>query len=215
MKTKKLIISMFVFFFVLVVWGLIIFYNINYKDFDKTENWQNIKIQEITEYEPAKNYNINETPDSKLIENENIGLDITIPKNWNAEIVEFENISEIKITTPDFQPGINFPEKGCEIRVGAVYFLKNENKNTKPQIIKEKLENKSLISDSKEIVTVSNQPALKTIQYKNPETGQIITVEKPFNNKNGLYFFNIHFLEPEKSKCLNYFDDFLKLISIK
>ncbi len=213
MKTKKLILSMSVFFIVFTVWGMILFYNINYKDSSETKNQQNIKIQEITEYEPAKNYNVNETSDSKSIENENIGLDITIPKDWNAEIVEFKNISEIKITTPDFKSGINFPEKGCEIRVGAVYFLKKEK--TKPQIIKDKLLNKDLFSDSEEIVIVSEQPALKTIQYQNPGTGQIISVEKPFNNKNALYFFNIHFLESEKIKCLDYFNSFLNLISIK
>ncbi len=213
MKTKKLILSISVFFIVLTVWAMIIFYNINYKDSDETKNQKNIKIEEITKYEPAKNYNINKTSNSKLIENKNIGLDITIPKDWNAEIDEFKDISEIKITTPDFKSGINFPEKGCEIRVGAVYFLKKEK--TKPQIIKDKLLNKDLLSDSEETVIVSEQSALKTIQYENPETGQIIAVEKPFSNKNALYFFNIHFLESEKLKCLNYFDNFLNLISIK
>ncbi len=213
MKTKKLIISISVFFIVFSVWAMILFYNINYKNSDETKSQQNIKVEEITEYEPAKNYNINEIYDSKSIKNENVGLDITIPKDWNAEIDEFKDISEIKITTPDFESGINFPEKGCEIRVGAVYFLKKEK--TKPQIIKNKLANKDLFSDSEKIITVSGQPALKTIKYENKETGTIITVEKPFIDKNGLYFFNIHFLESEKLKCLNYFNNFLNSISIK
>ncbi len=196
---------MSVFFLVFIVWGLILFINLKV---EKEINENEIRIKEITEYEPKENYYVS----GKSIKNENIGLDLIIPENWKTEKVNFKDIFEIRITSPDFEPGIIFPKKGCETRLGAVYFLKKE---TKPEIIKEKIKNKDFNNNLKEIIFIDNSPALKTIKYEDQETGTIITVEKPFNNENGLYFFNTYFSENEKNKCLNHFNDFLKSISIK
>ncbi len=215
MKTKKLLISIFIFFLIFIVWGLILFSNLkNKNDLDDIGKWQQIEINEITKYEPKENYNIYEVGNLKSIKNENIGLEFKVLEKWSAKIIEYKDISEIKLTSPDFESGINFPEKGCEIKVGAVYFIKNDGLLTKPEIIQEKLKEENLIDNVEKIVFIDNHPALKTIQYENPKTGGIITVEKPFYNKNGLYFFNIYYPKSEKTKCLNYFDNFLKSISI-
>jgi hypothetical protein len=206
---KKNIIASFVLVLVIGV-ALYLFLNDNKKD--NREYWHELKINEIVEYEPAKNYEIKREINKKRVINENISLSFEVLEDWKVDIEESDNKTEVKTRDSNFVAGVNFPKQGCEISVGAVHFLDNEQE-TKPKIIKKILSKEQEFKDNQEIISLNGEPVLKTIQYDNKETGGIIVVEKPFNNS--LYFFKINFSQKNRVNCLDEYDKFLKLIEIK
>ncbi len=209
-KTKIILAVIAVSSFAFFVFIAVVSHSENQEKTNQIGEWQEIEIREVAEYEKLDNYEILDTPSGTIVENKNIGLFFKVADNWNVERVENDTANvEVVFSSPDFQSKRNFPEKGCQIRSGAVYFS-DENR---PSIVARKISKEEEIDKKRqEIVFVSGFPALKTTKYENPETGGVFTVEKPFHNK--IYFWNLVFASKEKSRCLNDFNEFLESVSL-
>ncbi len=174
----------------------------------------------MIEYESVDNYEIIETDKGRMVVNENAGLSFMVPEGWGVEkIDEGEDFQEIRIFSQDKSKKENnfFPDKGCIISV----FIKNykeifpgeENRST--HVLKQILGEKELASkEVQEVISVDNQPALKTILYRGRGIGELFMVEVPVNQKT-LYNFDALTNLEEKERCLQKFNLFLETISIK
>ena len=212
---KKFIITLSITFLLLF---LGIFFLLRYSEppeykLIEDERWEKI---ENFKYESVENYTIEETPQGKIIINNNVGLNFAIPKEWHTEKIDIDQYAqEIELSSPDkiiSQDGYAFPDKGCVIRISVEHYIsKHPEEKRKPDFILSQIGEK-IISDFQEIASISNYNALKTIEYKDSDIGEAVLIEVPIKEK--LYSFGTLIIPEEKERCWQEFDNFLKTVLI-
>jgi hypothetical protein len=211
---KKEFIFIIVLAFIILIFGGIFLWS----SFEKEMG----TIIEEVKFEPAENYVIKDTPEGKIVENENVGLKFKVPDGWQVEkrIGSFADKSgtqecSIIVSSPDAKVStqINIPEKGCGISIRVEHRYSEKEFHIVANLIKSIQENPENESLNYEILQVAKRPALKEILFDNEKIGQAISVSLPINEK--VYIFETLILSQEKERCLEEFNKFLKTVAIE
>ena len=172
----------------------------------------------------VEDYQIKETPEGILIENQKENLKFQTPQGWDTKISESASGGgEVVLSSPDLEINPNSPfflllDKGAVItsRVEK-YLTTNPEGFTNADSIRQFISSYRKDSTQSEesgykVIEVDSWFALEEIVEGNEKTGRIISVKIPIENK--VYFFEITISSEDQEKYTEEFNQFLKTISI-
>jgi hypothetical protein len=164
--------------------------------------WQN---------QPQNYIVVKKTAGGQLVTNKKEGVSMTVPEGWQIEKPTTKEGS-ISFYSPETsqQKETGDIEYGCKIESGM------ENKKTDINSIKKDLDadlrSYTVQLNEYKDINVSGYVAIKNI-FKSAETGYSIAVYAPLKNK--VYSVVIYASPNYEGICSQYFDNFLKTVSIK
>ncbi|MDP4009274.1 MAG: hypothetical protein Q8P71_02570 [bacterium] len=130
-------------------------------------SWQTMGLdlneEEEFVFEPTRwsaDYQISEENGQTIVKNEEAGFSFVVPKEWSAEIKEYEPQKFLlEMTSPDARPfeGQVVLEEGCAVVVA----LKNDPDPTEVSILRASIEGNLL--EDQEVIVVGGYKALKQI----------------------------------------------------
>jgi len=170
--------------------------------------WQNREIKGSPE-----DYVLKETGAGVFVENKKAGLTVRVPEGWEVKKINLlegsmvfytQNVEGVWKNEMVNPPLI----KGCGIGEGVTYKKMNFE-----EIKKEIEEIHSILvkSDTFELTTINNRPALKNT-FDSSVFGPGISVYFP--DKNKVYNFGVSWGPEEKEECIQEFEEFLETVSI-
>ena len=199
--------------FVVIIIAALFFYN-DQKIKKELAKYDEMPLIPDIKEEPLDNYKIKETPDGKIVINENIGLVLSVPDGWSVEIAE--DVMGVKLSSPDFtldERGI-FPLSGCSIDMGVTHYIKSYPEQfIYPYIVQDKIRGEREIIDREEIIEIDGRPTLKIRTFADYGNTQLIMTETPIAN-NALYGIGIVYANNDEKRCQKAFSNFLDTIKI-
>jgi len=160
-------------------------------------------------------YIVKETEEGISVENKKAGLVVRVPEGWEVRKVEFEegaiNFYSLDTDIELQEEKIVLPiKRGCLIQANVVYeemdFEQIREEATMTHIAL------GVESDEFEEIIINNHKALKNI-FSLRKYGHGIGIYIPMENKG--YAFYLYWGSDEKEKCVQGFENFLEIISIK
>jgi hypothetical protein len=212
LKNKKSLIFIVVF---LVVIAMVLFFLVwrNYrenKEFGEKIVGELLGIGILPE-----NFIENKTPEGVFLENEDIGIKIKIPENWEVKGYYSDNLLVLRSPDYEYNPDSLQRISGCSILIEISYYrlFASDNLFYRIEQIKEGKTVSENQRDESEIILISGNDALKTIRGRGQETEGVIEVGIPFlKSKAEIKLETAVFKDgPE---CIQEFDEFLKTIYI-
>lgn len=205
-KKIKIVLSVLL---VLAIISFIVFKVFEYNK-EKEENLNFISINDFIE---------RKMEGKTIIENKDIGLSFVLPQGWEFINTSWANVS---MRTIDYEPlngdmkSAPMPDKGCWIDFnfsinsmqGFDYDYINDLAN-----INGYAEDASLENSKYERTDVNSLKAVKYVHILS-DSGESISILIPFN-KNKVYAFKTYLMGQDKEKCLEEFNSFINLVSIK
>jgi len=189
--------------------------------------WQKDKIEDYFEQKEmekifalSKDYDLQETPEGKFIENKKDGFKARVPENWKTEIgmdmFGYADDMKVILFSTDFSYQ---PPKGCiiEIQINRAKnekesgdFLVRDIEEVKRDIILAKETETENYFPRREVILINGKEALKSSYPKEGEKENHITIELPSEER--VHTFEIVFFSEE---CQRNIDEFLNTVSIK
>lgn len=206
-------------FFILAILAILICIILFLYIFNASFQGKNI-LEEVT-YEPIDNYVVKEIDGRKVIENENVGLELRVPDGWGVEKFvgtfvdksgNYENAIIISSPDAEIDPAINIPKKGCGLSLSVEYRYSEEKYQDLYHLIIDLQENSGDISEDYKIIEISEKPALWEVFFDDDVFGKAILVSLPVEEK--VFVFETIIIPEEKDRCLSEFTNILEEVTI-
>ena len=199
MKIKKLV------FFVVIIVLLIILGVFLWKS-NKAPDIGLVRFEE---------FEIEQTPEGKIIRHQDTGLEVTIPTDWRV----VDGKDKVYLDSPNFElnkdSGIYatpIPQKGCNFNVNI-----EEESDSNYEYIKDRLEFCLEAPDEcgYKVIKINENNAIEHISHTDNEKllGNHVRIQVPKNNN--IYVFEAYLFGEDKEKCEEEFNKILETVKIK
>jgi hypothetical protein len=162
-----------------------------------------------------ENFIENKTPGGVFLENEDMGIKLKVPENWEVKGYYSDNLLVLRSPDYEYDPDSLQRISGCSILIETFYYrlFTSDNLFYRMEQIKEGKTVFENQNDENEIILVSGNDALKTTRRRKQGMKDMIEVGIPFLKSNAEMKFETTVFGNE-SECAQEFDEFLKAIYI-
>jgi hypothetical protein len=187
-----------------------------WQEYQKEKKLEEMTVGELFKFRVLpKGFVVDETSEGIFLENQDIGINFKVPKNW--ELVGYmEDFIDLKSSDYEADP-ITFDRlKGCLITMEVSYYTLFTSSNLINRIDRIKKENNQFQDEG--LIKISGRDALKSVRKDEwlAETGikEIIEVGIPFLEPKVEVKFSTKIFK-EGSRCYQEFNQFLETVSIQ